>query len=33
MKRAEVGVRKVEMWEEAKWSTRLRYLCFCLIRL
>lgn len=28
MKRVEVGVRNVEMWEEAKWSTRLRYLRF-----
>lgn len=28
MKRVEVGVRKVEMWEEANWSTRLRYLMF-----
>lgn len=26
MKRVEVGVKKVEMWEEANWSTRLRYL-------
>lgn len=26
MKRVEVGVRKVEMWEEANWSMRLRYL-------
>ena len=26
MKRVEVGVRKVEIWDEAKWSTRLRYL-------
>ena len=27
MKRMEVGVRKVEMWEEENWSIRLRYLC------
>lgn len=26
MKRVEVGVMKVEMWEEANWSMRLRYL-------
>lgn len=26
MKRVEVGVIKVEMWEEANWSMRLRYL-------
>ena len=26
MNRVEVGVKKVEMWEEANWSTRLRYL-------
>lgn len=26
MKRVEVGVRKAEMWEDAKWSIRLRYL-------
>ncbi len=26
MKRVLVGVRKVEMWEEANWSVRLRYL-------
>ena len=26
MNRVEVGVRKVEIWEEANWSTRLRYL-------
>lgn len=26
MKRVEVGVMKVETWEEANWSTRLRYL-------
>ena len=24
--RVEVGVMKVEMWEEANWSMRLRYL-------
>ena len=28
-KRVEVGVRKAEMWEEAKWLMRLRYLCHC----
>ena len=26
MKRMEVGVRKVEMWEVENWSVRLRYL-------
>ena len=26
IKRVEFGVRKVEMWEEANWSIRLRYL-------
>ena len=26
MNRVDVGVRNVEMWELAKWSTRLRYL-------
>ncbi len=26
MKRVEVGVMKVEIWEEANWSMRLRYL-------
>lgn len=26
MKRVEVGVKKVETWEEANWSMRLRYL-------
>lgn len=26
MKRVEVGVMKVEMWQEANWSMRLRYL-------
>jgi len=25
-KRVDVGVRKAEMWEEANWSMRLRYL-------
>ncbi len=25
-KRVEVGVRKAEMWVEANWSIRLRYL-------
>ena len=26
MKRMEVGVRKVEMWEDENWSIRFRYL-------
>lgn len=29
-KRVEVGVRKQDMWVEANWSIRFRYLCLAL---